>query len=212
MVMNSIPSLVQPMPMLAITVGWFDLLFVVVLALGFWVGRKRGASNEHFPLLKWIAMCVAGAFLSGPLGGLMHKWLGLSQYSSQIFGYAIGFGMIFIAFTVLGALNVNQILDGDFFGKGEPHVGGLMGSLKLVAILMVPLAMIHGRLMTENQMNNTLHGKLYAGVFQQSLSGTAIGKVGGFMLIKPAEHTAATRDRSVGAQKDREMEAASAAP
>ena len=198
------------MPLLAVSVGWFDIIFVGMLVLGFWLGRRAGASNEHFPLIKWFACCAAGAFLSGPLGRLMFKWLGLSQFTSQIFGYAIGAGMIFIVFVILATLNVNQILDGDFFGKGEPHVGGVLGSLKLVIILTIPLAILHGRLFSEEQINNTMHGKAYASVFQQSLSGAAISKVGGFMLIKPAAHTAATRDRSVAAQKERQMDAASA--
>ena len=102
-----------------------------------------------------------------------------------------------------------QSLDGDFFGKGEPHLGGVFGSIKLVLILMIPLAMLHGRLFNEQEINNSLHGKAYAGVFQQSMSGAAIAKVGGFMLIKPAAHSEATRERSVAAQKERAMDAAS---
>lgn len=209
MATNTILS-TQLTPVLALSVGWFDLVFLAALGLGFFLGRQRGASNEYYPLAQWFAVCVAGAILSGPLGGLMHKWLGLSQYTSQIFGYFVGGGMIFIVFVIMGVLKVNEILDGDFFGKGEPHMGGVFGSLKFLVLLTIPLAIIHGRLFSESQINNTTHGKIYASIFQQSLTGSAIGNFGSFMLIKPAAHTAATKNNSVGAKKNRQMDAVSA--
>ncbi|MGB0581014.1 MAG: CvpA family protein [Limisphaerales bacterium] len=147
-------------PVLAITVGWFDLVFIATLGAGFWFGRHRGASNEYYPLLQWFAVCIAGAIFSGPLGGLMHKWLGLSEYTSQVFGYFVGGGMIFIVFVVMNVLKVNEILDGDFFGKGETHVGGVFGSLKFVMLLMIPLAVVQGRKFSEAQMASTTHGKV----------------------------------------------------
>lgn len=196
-------------PILALTVGWFDLVFVLALGAGFWLGRHRGASNEYYPLAQWFAVCIAGAILSGPLGGLMNKWLGLSQYTSQVFGYFVGGSMILIVFVMMNVLKVNEILDGDFFGKGEAHVGGVFGSLKFVVFLMIPLAIIHGRKFTESQINSSTHGKIYASVFQQSMTGSAIGNFGGFMLIKPAAHTKATKANSVGAKKNRQMDAAS---
>jgi hypothetical protein len=196
--------------MFALTFGWFDIVIPILLGLGFWRGRHNGASNEHIPVIQWFLMCLAGAILSGPLGGLMYKWLGLSQFSSQIFGYLLGASAVFIVFVVLNSFDISQVLDGNFFGKGEPHVGGVLGMVKFILILMVPLAIIHGRKFNEAQINNTLHGKLYASVFQQSLSGSAISKVGSFLLIDPAAHTAATKARSIGAQKNKAMDAASA--
>ena len=209
MATDTMPSSLHFTPLLAITIGWFDLVFLLTLGAGFWFGRHRGASNEYYPLVQWFAVCVAGAFLSGPLGSLMHKWLGLSQYTSQIFGYFVGGGMIFIVFIIMNVLKVNEILDGDFFGKGETHVGGVFGSLKFLMLLMIPLAIVHGRKFSEAQINGTAHGKVYAGIFQQSMTGSAIANFGSFMLIKPAAHTQATKANSVGAKKNRQMDAAS---
>ncbi|MGB0581015.1 MAG: hypothetical protein ACPGVU_15055 [Limisphaerales bacterium] len=41
------------------------------------------------------------------------------------------------------------------------------------------------------------------------MTGTGIANFGGFMLIKPAAHTKATKANSVGAKKNRQMDAAS---
>jgi hypothetical protein len=194
-------------PVLAASVGWFDPVFLIVLGFGFWRGRHNGASNEWFHVVKWLVICAAAAGLSGPLGGLMAKWAGRSPYASHVLGYFIGGGLAFIAFAALDGFGVGAIIEPDFFGKGEPHVGGGLGLTKFLLILLIPLAIIHGRRFGEKP--TTIHGKTSKVIFVDSFSGALLTKAGGWLLIKPVSNAAAGRSQSVGAKKNREMEKAS---
>lgn len=195
------------MNLLAVSIGWFDPIFVIVLALGFWRGRHNGASNEWFHLLKWFVICWAAAGMSGPIGGLMAKWAGRSPYAANVLGYALGGGLVFIAFAALEGFNVNTIIEPDLFGKSEPHLGGTFSLLKFLLILMVPLAIIHGRQFGKNP--DSVHGKVKVAIFEDSLSGYGVSKVGGWLLINEVGHHGGTKSNSIGARKNREMNNAS---
>jgi len=195
------------MNLLAVAVGWLDPIFLIVLGFGFWRGRHNGASNEWFHLLKWFVICWAAAGMSGPLGGLMAKWAGRSPYAANVFGYALGGGLVFIAFAGMEGFQVNTLLEPDLFGKSEPHLGGMFGLIKFMLILMVPLAIVHGRSFGKNP--DSFHGKMKEGIFENSLGGYAVSKAGGWLLIKPVGHRGGTKSNSVGARKNREMDKAS---
>lgn len=194
-------------PLLAVSVGWFDPIFLLLLGFGYWRGMHNGASNENFHVVKWFFICLAAAGLSGPLGHFMAKWIGRSPYAGAVFGYAIGGGVAFIVFAMLEGFNVNTILGPEVFGKGETHVGGGLGLVKWLLILMVPLALIHGRRFGPNP--TTLHGKLRAAIFDNSLGGYAVAKAGGFLLIEPVGHTGGARKNAVTNRKNNEMNKAS---
>lgn len=204
---NSIELSQSLQPMLALSIGWFDPIFLLLLGFGFWRGRHNGASNEWFHVIKWFVICAAAAGLSGPLGGLMAKWAGRSPYASHVLGYFIGGGLAFIAFAALDGFGVGQMIEPDFFGKGETHVGGGLGLVKFLLILMIPLAIIHGRQFGDNP--TTVHGKIRVAVFDASLSGGLVGKAGGWLMIGPVSNTGSGKGGSVGAKKNREMDKAS---
>src|SRR5580704_671869 len=42
--------------------NWFDIALVLVLAFGFWRGRKRGMTKELLPTLQWVAILVGASF------------------------------------------------------------------------------------------------------------------------------------------------------
>ena len=194
-------------PLLAVSVGWFDPVFLLILGFGYWRGMHNGASNENFHVVKWLVIGLAAAGLSGPLGHFMSKWIGRSPYAGAVFGYAVGGGVAFIVFAMLEGFNVNTILGPEVFGKGETHVGGALGLVKLTLILILPLASLHGRQFGPNP--NTLSGNLRASVFERSLAGYAISHAGAWFMIKPVGHTGGTRKNAVTKRKNSEMNKAS---
>jgi hypothetical protein len=54
----------------AFAFNWFDVALVLVLAFGFWRGRKRGMTKELLPTLQWLPSCWApvSAMFSWPTG------------------------------------------------------------------------------------------------------------------------------------------------
>ena len=191
-----------PSPMLALTVGWFDPVFLLIMALGFWRGRIKGASHEHFALGQWLLFAVVGGLMSRALGKLMAKWLGLSLYATGIFGYAVGGGLVLIAAAILRTFNANQMLDAQFFGKTEEPAGGALGTLKSLCILMIPLALLHAHKVPDLANPKGIRDQLHAQIFERSLAGAAIEKAGGFMLIPAATEA---RRATVGQKKNQQM-------
>lgn len=70
-------------------------------------------------------------------------------------------------------------------------MGGGLGLAKFILILMIPLAIIHGRRFGDNP--TTFHGQMRAAVFDDSLSGALIGKAGSWLMITPVSHTGGTK-------------------
>lgn len=205
--MNANVSDILFQPLLALSVGWFDPIFIMVLAFGFWRGRHNGASDEWFHVLKWFMICVTAAMVSGPVGGLMAKWAGRSQYASTVLGYFIGGGFAFIAFACMEGFGVDKMVEPDFFGKAQPHAGAGLGVIKFMLILMIPLALIYGRRFGDKP--TSFHGRMKAGIFDNSLSGALVAKAGGWLMFKPVSNSKPSKGRSIGAKKNRQMNEAS---
>lgn len=189
-------------PLFALVVGWFDPLFLFMLGLGFWLGRRRGASQEYFAVGQWFLFAVMGGLMSRALGKLMAKWLGMGLYGTSLLGYVVGGGLVLIAAAMLRTYNVHQMLDAQFFGKAETPAGGGLGLLKWFAILLIPLAVLHARKVPDPAAPRTLHDRVHVLVCDRSLTGAALEKAGAFLLIP--ESTEARR-ATVGQKKTQQM-------
>ena len=53
------------------TVGWVDLLVVILLTVGVLRGRKRGMSEELLDVIKWTLIVLVAGLLYEPGG----RWL-----------------------------------------------------------------------------------------------------------------------------------------
>lgn len=189
-------------PLLGISVGWFDPVFLLVLALGVWRGRLNGAAREHFAAGQWLFVAVVGGVMSRALGGLMVKWLGVTFFAAGIFGYVVGGGIVLIVAAVLRTYHADEMLDTAFFGKAEPAAGGVFGALKFFCLLTIALAFVHARKVADPADPRTFHETLHVQIFDRSLAGAALEKAGAFMLI-PASSNA--RRPTVGQKKNQQM-------
>ena len=189
-------------PLLGVSVGWFDPLFLLMLALGFWRGRLNGAAREPFAAGQWLLVAVMGGVMSRALGGLMVKWLGVTFFAAGIFGYVVGGGIVLIVAAVLRTYHADEMLDAAFFAKAEPAAGGAFGALKFFCLLTIALAFVHARKVPDPTEPRTFHETLHVQIFDRSLAGAAIEKVGAIMLI-PASSNA--RRPTVGQKKNQQM-------
>ena len=189
-------------PLLGVSVGWFDPLFLLLLALGCWRGRLNGAAREHFAVGQWFLVAVMGGVMSRALGGLMVKWLGVTFFAAGIFGYVVGGGLVLIVAAVLRTYHADEMLDAAFFGKAEPAAGGVFGALKFFCLLTIPLAFVHARKVPDPADPRTFHETLHVQIFDRSLAGAALDRGGAFLLI-PASSNA--RRPTVGQKKNQQM-------
>lgn len=184
------------------TLGWFDPLFLIVLGLGFWLGQRKGAAHEHFALGQWFLFAVVGSLMSRALGKLMAKWLGLSLYSTSLFGYFVGGGIVLIAAAILRTFNADKMLDAQFFGKAEQAAGGALGLFKCFCLLTIPLAVLHAHKVPNPASPQGFRDRLHVQVFDRSLAGAALEKAGAFLLIPEATDA---RRATVGQKKNQQM-------
>jgi uncharacterized membrane protein required for colicin V production len=132
--------------------NWFDVALVLVLAFGFWRGRKRGMTKELLPSLQWLAILLGAGF--GHM--FVANWLQQQGVIKQVFGnhfnertaalmsgyLSIAF-VIFVVFTVLKR-KLNPKLEGSsFFGGNEYYWGVVAGLVRYICMVLVALALLN---------------------------------------------------------------------
>lgn len=197
--------------------NWFDVALVLVLAFGFWRGRKRGMTKELLPSLQWLAILLGAGF--GHI--FVADWLTQQGLVKQAFGntfkertaalmsgYLLIALVIFIVFTALKR-KFNPKLEGSsFFGGNEYYWGVFAGLIRYVSMVLVALALLNAPLYSladiaaAKAYNNRWYGgglKDYNGdfipsvdevqdsVFKQSLLGPLIKDNLSMLLINTDE-------------------------
>jgi uncharacterized membrane protein required for colicin V production len=206
--------------------NWFDIAVVLVLAFGFWRGRRRGMTKEALPTAQWLAILLGAGF--GHV--FVADWLTQQGVIKQVFGnhfkertaalmsgYLLLALVVFIVFVVLRR-KFNPKLEGSsFFGGNEYYWGVVAGLMRYACILLVALALLNAPLYTAADIatakayNNRWYGgglKDYSGdfipsvdevqvsVFKESLLGPFIKNNLSVLLI----NTGATGGRNPAAK------------
>jgi uncharacterized membrane protein required for colicin V production len=197
--------------------NWFDVALVLVLAFGFWRGRKRGMTKELLPSMQWLTILLGAGF--GHI--FVADWLQKQGVIKQVFGNhfnertaALMSGylsialIIFIVFTVLKR-KLNPKLEGSsFFGGNEYYWGVVAGLIRYICMVLVALALLNAPYYTQADIakakayNNRWYGgglKDYNGdfipsvdevqmsIFKQSLIGPFIKDNLSMLLINTTE-------------------------
>ena len=180
-------------------INWFDFLLVFVLVAGVLRGRKNGMSEELMPLLQWLGIVCAGAYLYEMIGQPIADATVFSLlfcYVATYLGVAVA---IKVFFTVLKRLSKGKLVGSDLFGKSEYYMGMLGGMVRFVCILIAALALLNARYFSPEEIKATrayredVYGKDYfpgliaaqQAVFEESLTGPWIKANLSFLLIKP---------------------------
>src|SRR5215471_1856383 len=87
----------------------FDVLLVLILAFGFWRGRKHGMSREFLRVTMWLSIVIAAGF---------GKTFG-ERTAAYISAYLLIAGTVALVFLVIRS-KFNKKLEGsNAFGSGE---------------------------------------------------------------------------------------------
>ena len=141
--------------------NWFDLALVLVLAFGFWRGRKRGMTKELLPTLQWLAILLGAGF--GHI--YLADWLQQRGFVRQVFGnhfnertaalmsaYLAIALVIFIVFTVLKQKYNPKLEGSNFFGGNEYYWGVAAGLMRYGSIVLVARALLNAPLYTAQEI------------------------------------------------------------
>jgi uncharacterized membrane protein required for colicin V production len=194
--------------------NWFDVALVLVLAFGFWRGRKRGMSREALPTAFWLVAVIGAGFGHQPLGDLLQS----TGYVKKIFGatvnertmaYVISYLFIIlvasIIYSMLAKLFREKVSGSNAFGSGEYYLGIISGMIRYACITIFFLAMLsapyysQADILAQQAYNNRWYGgglKGYNGdfiptvaevqqsIFKASAIGPAIQSNLGVLLIQ----------------------------
>jgi len=179
--------------------NWFDLLVVLMLLIGYSVGKKNGMSKEALATLKWIAIVLLPAIVYEPFGQWLATTAQLGKLTSYLIAYlstALVVALIFIALT--GTLR-EKLLGSDAFGKAEFYLGKPVGMLRFASIIMVLLAVLNARYYSTAEVKaskkydldnygSSFFPHLYSiqdDIFKNSFVGSQVHQHLDFLLIKP---------------------------
>lgn len=194
--------------------NWFDVAFVLMLAVGYSRGKKHGMSQESMAVLKWVALVIVAAIAYEPLGLWLANILGIGKLFAFILSYTAVALVVVSVFLLLNRSVGEKLKGSDAFGKGEFYLAMPAGMLRFACIMFVFLALLNARYyttaevkaMTKYQDDNygsnffpTL-SSVQDDVFMRSFVGKQVKTHLSFLLIKP---TAPVPTRSVPATAQR---------
>jgi len=167
--------------------NWFDVAMVLVLALGFWRGRKRGMTKELLPTLQWVAI-----LLGAGLGHVfLASWLQQQGFIRRVFGNhfnehtaALMSAYLTIMFCILVVFvglrrKFNPKLEGSsLFGGNEYYWGVVAGLIRYISIVLVGLALLNAPFYSAADIeNNKAYNNRWFGGGQKDYAGDFIPSV-----------------------------------
>jgi len=190
------------------SVGWIDLLVVVLLVVGVLRGRKRGMSEELLDIIKWSLIVLVAGLLYEPGGRLLSQMSVFSLLSSYVFAYVFIAVLIFSTFALIRNKVGDKLVGSDVFGNSEYYLGMVAGGYRYVCVMLVAMAFLNARYYTPAEVEAAKKYQdwnfgttifptvpdLQREVFDYSLTGRAANDYLNVILIRPT----AREDKGVG--------------
>jgi hypothetical protein len=135
-----------------LTLNWFDVALVLILAFGVWRGRKHGMSREALPTAMWLLAVIAGGFACVPLGEMLQKTGVLNHvfgvgYNQRTMSRVVCYLLIgLIALTLNASLKKvfkEKVSGSNAFGDGEYYLGMISGMIRYACMVIFCLALLH---------------------------------------------------------------------
>jgi hypothetical protein len=124
--------------------GWFDVVFVALLAFGLYRGRKNGMTKEVLPMFQAVATFLLCGLGYEIVGQVLFDRAGLSISEACILGYlALALG-VFLVFALLKKSLTPKLTGSNFFGGAEYYMGMFSGLVLYLCATLCALALLHG--------------------------------------------------------------------
>lgn len=198
--------------------SWFDLVTIVMLALGIWVGRRRGMSGQVLDLILWLVIVTAGSWLNPSMGGWIRDVMGLSPGASHILAYLVVIGgVLFFGFLIRRWVG-QKLMSSDTFGNLEYYLGMVAGAVQFMCILLAVLAVLNAPKISQEELDRKLasqrndlgeiyfppFGQIQQSIFQRSLTGRTVKRYLSAALVQkssaagqPSDNIYRSRERLV---------------
>ncbi len=205
------------------SVGWVDVITVIVFAIGIIRGRKRGLSEEILDLLNWLIIVVACGFLYRQLGDLINQKGVLSPLTAYVMAYLLIALAIWSVFHLIKKRFGQKVIEGDVFGRFEFYGGMVAGIVRCTCVYFFILSLLHAPFYSEAERAQRLkeveynYGsdffpslcKVQDTIFLSSLTGKGAAKyLDRFLMEQVSGDSKALRDdTSLAKRNERKIDA-----
>lgn len=178
--------------------GWFDFLFVTLLIIGFFRGRKRGMTEEFPLLIQWLVIVGGGAMLYKPLGSLLSDLTGMGRLFWFVSAYLAWAALVKTVVTWIVRSKGDKLALSDKWGTSEYPLGMIAGTIRFGLVCIFALALLNARLYTMADLKATAKaqqdnfgnislptiGSIQNAVFRESLIGKVLKDHAEIILVE----------------------------
>ena len=206
----------------SISVGWVDFITLIVLLIGFIIGRKRGLSGELLDTVQWLIIVVAGGLFYRQVAALLNQrpMFGLLSYS--LLSYISIALLVKVVFMFFKQRLGQKLLESNAFGGADYYAGRVAGCVRWTCMYLFLLSLLHAPHYSPEELAAhkksveynygsdffpSIH-KIQADVFVTSLTGRGATQYLGVFLLAPASNeTKALRSaNSMGRRRERDID------
>lgn len=123
--------------------GWFDFVFVALLAFGVFRGRKNGLTKELGPTLRWVSIVLVSGLGYEFAGQIFFNFTGLGRTGSNALGYLALAFVVFVVFIPVDGFLTTRLAGSSFFGGAEYYLGIFAGMTRYLAIILFCMALMN---------------------------------------------------------------------
>jgi len=121
-----------------------DLVMLGIIA-GFLRGGWSSGFVRRLAGLVFLGISfLAGAYLRGPVGALVHTFLPKvpEQYAETI-GYSVAFSVLLVVFNLFSSKILSRVATGGFSKATDKTLGVIFGGLEAILILSAAIVILH---------------------------------------------------------------------
>lgn len=201
--------------------NWFDLVALVMVGVGVFVGRKRGMSSELLDLIQWLLIVFVAAMASDPFGRALGDLTGFSPLSTFVMAYLLTAVLIKVLFVIIKRMAGEKLVGSDVFGNFEYYLGMVAGGIRFACITLFALALLNAKPVADAELaaqvkyqNDNLgsvyfppFGSIQRSVFRDSFTGKVVKDYLSAQLINvdPAAGSGVSRE-NIGQARKREVD------
>ena len=136
--------------------SYIDVIILIWLVVGVLRGRKQGMAQELLPVFKWVSIVLLAGYFNQPLGALIRENTAgaFSVLWSWIAAYALIALIVALCFSLLNHWLGEKLVGSDLFGRYEYYLGMLAGMVRFACMLLVLLAVMHSRIVTQAELDD----------------------------------------------------------
>ncbi|HEY3860617.1 MAG TPA: CvpA family protein [Verrucomicrobiae bacterium] len=137
------------------TFNYFDIVVLVWLIIGLFVGRKRGMSQEMLPLLQWLGIVVLAGVFYWPFSQLVKHYAMFTTLWSCVTAYLLIAVGVHVLYLWIKQMLGEKLVEKDPFGRAEFYLGMTAGVIRFACMLLVGMSLMNSRVETAAELAQT---------------------------------------------------------